>query len=82
MKHFLNAALLATALAMPLAATADAMAQPSSTNPAGKSDAPPAPPPLGKPDEPPVVMNYFVMLVILAVVIGANLIPSKRGHQD
>lgn len=78
MKHFLTRALLAMALAMPLAVPAGALAQP----PAPDAAKPPSPPPLGKPDEPPVVMNYFVMLLILGVVIGANLIPSKRGHQD
>lgn len=43
---------------------------------------PPAPPTPDKPDDPPVVLNYLTMLIILAVVIGASLIPSKRGHQD
>ncbi len=41
-----------------------------------------APPTPGKPDNPPVVMNYLTMLLIIASVVGANLIPSKRGHQD
>ncbi len=78
MKHLLSALLLATVVAMPLAATSVALAQPPATD----APAAPAPPTPGKPDEPPLVMNYFVMLIILAVVIGANLIPSKRGHQD
>jgi hypothetical protein len=43
---------------------------------------PPAPPTLGKPDEPPTVMSFLVMVLIIAAVMGANLIPSKRGHQD
>jgi hypothetical protein len=43
---------------------------------------PPAPPTLGKPDEPPTVMSFLVMVLIIGAVMGANLIPSKRGHQD
>lgn len=78
MKHFLPAVMLAAVTAMPLVATTVAWAQP----PAADAPAAPSPPTPGKPDEPPVVMNYFVMLVILGAVIGASLIPSKRGHQD
>ncbi|MBX3409849.1 MAG: hypothetical protein KF859_08175 [Phycisphaeraceae bacterium] len=40
------------------------------------------PPVPGKPDQPMLIMNYLIMVVIIAVVVGANLIPSKRGHQD
>ncbi|MCW5777421.1 MAG: hypothetical protein KIS87_13375 [Phycisphaeraceae bacterium] len=42
----------------------------------------PQPPTPTKADTPPVVMNYICLLVIVAMAIGANLIPSKRGHQD
>lgn len=70
--------MLGIALAMPVVTTTVASAQP----PAADAPAALAPPTPGKPDEPPLVMNYFVMLVILGLVIGANLIPSKRGHQD
>ncbi|MEY3231537.1 MAG: hypothetical protein RL689_1626 [Planctomycetota bacterium] len=70
--------MLGIALAMPLVSATVASAQPPATD----APAAPAPPTPGKPDEPPLVMNYFVMLVILGLVIGANLIPSKRGHQD
>ena len=40
------------------------------------------PPPPRKSDDPPYIWNIFVMLVIVGVVFGANMIPSKRGHQD
>ena len=33
-------------------------------------------------DDAPVLRTYFVLAVIAALVIGANTIPSKRGHQD
>jgi hypothetical protein len=49
----------------------------------GEEGAEPLRPPVpGKPDEPMLIMNYLIMVVIIAVVVGANLIPSKRGHQD
>lgn len=31
---------------------------------------------------PPTLWNYFVLLVVGGAIFGANLIPSKRGHQD
>jgi len=40
---------------------------------------PPAPP---KQDTPPVIMSYMLLAVLVAAAIGANTIPSKRGHQD
>ncbi len=40
------------------------------------------PPTPGKVDEPPVIMNILFLIVILAVVVGAFVIPAKRGHQD
>jgi hypothetical protein len=33
-------------------------------------------------NSPPVLWNYFVLIVIGGAVFAANLIPSKRGHQD
>lgn len=35
-----------------------------------------------KEESPAIVMQYFALIVIAAAAIGANLIPSKRGHQD
>lgn len=40
------------------------------------------PPKPGKADDPPVIVTYGVMLILAAGIIGANMIPSKRGHQD
>ncbi len=40
------------------------------------------PPTPRKSDDPPYMWNIFVMIVIVGVVFGANMIPSKRGHQD
>ena len=40
---------------------------------------PPAP---LKEDSPSFFMPILAALVIIAASIGANLIPSKRGHQD
>lgn len=40
------------------------------------------PPPPTKEDNPPYIFPMLLMVVILAGCVGANLIPSKRGHQD
>ncbi len=32
--------------------------------------------------EPPVITTFLLMAVLLAVGIGAQAFPSKRGHQD
>lgn len=41
------------------------------------------PPTPGKEDTSrPLVMTIVAGIVIVAVVVGANMIPSKRGHQD
>lgn len=40
------------------------------------------PPTPGKVDSPPVIMNILFLIVILAIVVGAFVIPAKRGHQD
>jgi hypothetical protein len=41
-----------------------------------------APTPTRADQTPPVIWNYFVLIVIAGAIFGANLIPSKRGHQD
>jgi FtsH-binding integral membrane protein len=60
---------LAATLA-PLAAAAAAWAQ---------DNAPPQPR-LSK--SAPAWMGFAVMVILLALVIGVSLMPSKRGHQD
>ena len=40
------------------------------------------PPSVTSTGEPPVIRMYLVTALIGGLVIGANLIPSKRGHQD
>ena len=40
------------------------------------------PPTPGKPDTPPALTNYLTIVIIIGAVVGASLIPSKRGHQD
>jgi hypothetical protein len=43
----------------------------------------PRPPIARKSDpKPPVLWNFAAFIVILGAVFGANMIPSKRGHQD
>lgn len=43
----------------------------------------PQPPNPQKPDDSPQkVWNYLVALVLFGLVLGAVMIPSKRGHQD
>lgn len=40
------------------------------------------PPKPGTPDTPPTLMLIGVSAVLGGIVVGAALIPSKRGHQD
>lgn len=43
----------------------------------------PRPPIARKSDQnPPALWNLGAFLIILGAVFGANMIPSKRGHQD
>jgi hypothetical protein len=42
----------------------------------------PRPPTSRKADTPPWLMLYLTAAIIVTAVVGANLIPSKRGHQD
>ncbi len=43
----------------------------------------PRPPIARKADgNPPALWNLLAFIVILGAVFGANMIPSKRGHQD
>lgn len=36
----------------------------------------------GNTDKPPKYRMYLTVLVIGVLMLGANAIPSKRGHQD
>ncbi len=49
---------------------------------AGKEVAVTAPTPGKLDDNVPVVVPYAILLLLAGAAIGANLIPSKRGHQD
>lgn len=40
------------------------------------------PPPPAKEDKPPFFGALAALLVVGGAVVAANLIPSKRGHQD
>lgn len=40
------------------------------------------PPTPGAPDTPPMVWNVLLSVVIIGLIVGAAMIPSKRGHQD
>lgn len=43
----------------------------------------PRPPIARKSDpKPPVLWNILAFVIIIGAVFGANMIPSKRGHQD
>lgn len=43
----------------------------------------PRPPIARKADpKPPHMWNMLAVIVIVGAVFGANMIPSKRGHQD
>jgi hypothetical protein len=40
------------------------------------------PPTVNQTDDPPTIRMYLVTALLAALVVGANLTPSKRGHQD
>lgn len=42
----------------------------------------PVPPTPAKPDDPPAIMSFLIMLAIAALIVGANAVATKRGHQD
>jgi hypothetical protein len=33
-------------------------------------------------DTPPVLWNYLLLMIIVGTAFAANMMPSKRGHQD
>ncbi len=69
----------ALALGLLLAATSlPVAAQQSGNNETGA----PRPPVPSDTDEPPVVMNILTLAIMVALVVGVQAIPSKRGHQD
>lgn len=71
----LRALVATTALWVPIA---DAWAQPTPTEPTQL-----LPPTPGKQDsDSPVAMSMLLGLAIVGVVLTANLIASKRSHQD
>ena len=43
---------------------------------------PTEPPTPKRADKPPVIWNFLVALIIIGAAFGANMLPSKRGHQD
>lgn len=60
--------------------TGSAAAQPATQNQAPAILRPPSSG--GKTDEPPKYRMYLTVIVIGGLMLGANAIPSKRGHQD
>ncbi|MFM9996145.1 MAG: hypothetical protein ACKVU4_10125 [Phycisphaerales bacterium] len=72
------------AAAMSLAAPAPAqLTRPQApTGPGSGNAINVAPPRPGTPDRPPTLWLIGVSAVLGAVIVGAALIPSKRGHQD
>jgi hypothetical protein len=73
-------AILPLALGTMLVVSSGASAQPQ-TQPAQQQILRP-PTSGGNTDKPPKFRMYFTVFVILALMLGANGIPSKRGHQD
>jgi hypothetical protein len=69
---------LAAALLLAGVAASPALAQ----NQPAKSTTLNPPTPRKSDSSPPVLWNYFVLIIIGGTLIVANLIPSKRGHQD
>lgn len=67
---------LALALLVVPALARPALAQPK------KNEKVEAPTPGREDDTRPYAMNMVLMIAIIAAVVGANCLPSKRGHQD
>ncbi|MDX2130684.1 MAG: hypothetical protein SFY69_01370 [Planctomycetota bacterium] len=42
----------------------------------------PVPPTPSKPDDPPAIMSFLILIATGALIIGANAMATKRGHQD
>ncbi len=55
-------------------------AQPGSTK--TKTEERLVPPVPSQQDKPKLIVFYLLIIVIIAVGVGAMLIPSRRGHQD
>jgi hypothetical protein len=73
---FFRKSLSAAALALGMLVASTALAQAPATGA-------PKPPTPGKEDaSAPLIWNYFIVIVLLVTAVGANMIPSKRGHQD
>lgn len=65
-----------------LAISVPALAQFTGSGSSSKGTINVTPPKPAQADSPPMFMTYVSVLAIAAAVIGANLMPSKRGHQD
>ena len=77
-RSLIGASLLALTVLVSPAAVTMAMAQ-DTPAPA----APPKPPAPGREDDTrPLLTSYFLLILVLACVLGANALPSKRTHQD
>lgn len=64
-----------------LVVSSGATAQPQNNQPAQPTILRP-PTSGGTTAEPPKFRMYFTVFLILVLMLGANGIPSKRGHQD
>jgi len=82
LKSSSRALLVLLAFAASTLAALPARAQFTGLPGAGKEVAITAPTPGKLDDKVPVIIPYAIMLLLAAAAIGANLIPSKRGHQD
>jgi hypothetical protein len=58
----------------------EAAAQPGRPQPVDLTEV--RPPTPGKQDVPPTIRSYMLLGLLVAAAVGANTIPSKRGHQD
>jgi len=61
-------------------AAVPSMAQQGADKKKGAVELAPPVPPMGKSDIP--YWPYITSILLLALVVGVNFIPSKRGHQD
>lgn len=80
MKKVMSMRRLAAAMVVGCAAV---MVSPAAGQPSkSKVEEAPAPPMPGKMDSNGVIVNYLLVVVVIAAVVGVTAIPSRRGHQD
>lgn len=73
---------LTAALGAIVVTASTSSAQPPRPGQPGQPPVQLAPPVPGKPGNPPAIMSLLGTIALVGGVVGAAMIPPKRGHQD